>query len=94
MQPPALISVPLSKLLTIKSNCVLESSKDEDLTTSLDNLLHCLITLVVKKHFNTFKLNFFPFSLCPLPPILLLNTLETSLAPSSVLLSARYFILF
>lgn len=49
-----------------QSSQVLKMCKDEDCTTSLDNLIHCLTALMVEKHVSLSSLNHYRFNLCPL----------------------------
>lgn len=49
-----------------QSSQVLKMCKDEDCTTSLDNLIHCLTALMVEKHVSLSSLNHYCFNLCPL----------------------------
>lgn len=70
VQPPCLSMFSYNKLPRIISNCVLTVSKDEDPTTSLNNLCQCSSTLMVKKCFLIFKLNVLCFSLCLLSLVL------------------------
>ena len=58
--------------------------KDGDSTTPLDNLCQCSVSLTAKQCFLIFRWSHLCFSVCPLPLVLLLDTTEKSLAPSSL----------
>lgn len=74
-----------SRLLRILPTWGLNTSKDErKSTTSLGDLLLCLITLLVKKFTVLFRWDVMCFSLCLLP-LLSLGTTGNSLANSPLL---------
>jgi len=60
------------RLLKSLSNLALNTSVDEVSTTSLDNLVQCFTTLIIKNVFLISSLNQTSFLLKPLPLFLLL----------------------
>lgn len=73
-----------------QSSLVLKMCKDEDRTTSLGNLIHCLTALMVEEHVPLSSLNHYCFNLCPLSLILLACNIVKSLLPSSWWPACRY----
>lgn len=77
-------SINQNGLLRILSRWILTISKDEDTTTSPIKLFQCLTSLGEKNISLMLKRIFMYFNRCLFPLVLLLDTTEKSLAPSSV----------
>ncbi|KAK4815434.1 hypothetical protein QYF61_002649, partial [Mycteria americana] len=71
----------LIRLLKALSNLTLNTSRGGASTTSLDDLLQCFTTLIVKHFFLLSNLNLSSFSSKPLPLVLSLEALVKSLSP-------------
>lgn len=85
-QPPCSIRTTLSRLpRTISPRWFLKISKKEDSTTFLGNLYQSSATLTVKCFSLCFWWHLLCFSLCPLPPVLSLDTTAKNLSLSSSL---------
>lgn len=91
----------VQSLVTLKQGAttaycwVLTISRDRDYPTSLDNLCQYLVTVRIwrkkKKCFLMFKQNFLYIHLCPLPPVLSLDTTEKTLICPSLLAHTLVF---
>ena len=79
-QPPAMCKVAnhQTRRPRATSSLALNASKDGASTTSLDNLLQCVITLYVKNFFLISNLNLPCLSLRPFPLVLSVSTLVNS----------------